>query len=272
MKFKVSNIEKCFGMSPNGIRLYEKYGIIKPKREINSNYRVFGREESFSLSRGMQYRNLGFTMKETADILTRDLKEQLFSLKKRNSTLIDEIKYMQYLQNFQQRQIQRISNITEKYNVCEIIDVSEMYFVKSYEIKEDRINEKNIPIIRNWTQKYVPFAAPAFMYLKKLFEKSQYDMNMIVYGAVIEKEYAEFFDIPINENISIFPSGTCLQTIVKYSVSDYYELENLSHVVDYIRTNGLKISGDACSRFIIGEKVNKNYYRYDMLWVPVQLK
>ena len=41
MKVKASGMERMFGMSPNGIRLYEKQGVIRPQRE-ESGYRTYG--------------------------------------------------------------------------------------------------------------------------------------------------------------------------------------------------------------------------------------
>ena len=44
MRIKASGMERMFGMSPNGIRLYEKQGVIRPQRE-ESGYRTYGATE-----------------------------------------------------------------------------------------------------------------------------------------------------------------------------------------------------------------------------------
>ena len=48
MKVKASGMERMFGMSPNGIRLYEKQGVIRPQRE-ESGYRTYGVTELLAM-------------------------------------------------------------------------------------------------------------------------------------------------------------------------------------------------------------------------------
>ena len=52
MNIKATDMERIFGMSQNGIRLYEKSGILRLARREGSGYRDYGAEEMFLRSRG----------------------------------------------------------------------------------------------------------------------------------------------------------------------------------------------------------------------------
>ena len=68
MKVKASGMERMFGMSPNGIRLYEKQGVIRPQRE-ESGYRTYGATELMAMGFGVQCRSSGFTLPQTAALM-----------------------------------------------------------------------------------------------------------------------------------------------------------------------------------------------------------
>lgn len=69
MKIKATDMEKIFGLSPNGIRLYEKYGILRVARMAGSRYRLYDPEALQAMGCGVQLRRYGFSMGETARLL-----------------------------------------------------------------------------------------------------------------------------------------------------------------------------------------------------------
>ena len=60
MRIKATQMERIFGMSQNGIRLYEKNGILRLERREGSSYRLYGPEEMLAMGSGVQLR-LGTT-------------------------------------------------------------------------------------------------------------------------------------------------------------------------------------------------------------------
>ena len=94
MKVKASGMERMFGMSPNGIRLYEKQGVIRPQRE-ESGYRTYGVTELLAMGFGVQYRRYGFTLPQTASLMDGgDAAEQLSALRARTDEMELEIERM----------------------------------------------------------------------------------------------------------------------------------------------------------------------------------
>ena len=69
MRIKATQMERIFGMSQNGIRLYEKNGILRLERRAGSSYRLYGPEEMLAMGSGVQMRRYGFSMQETGRLL-----------------------------------------------------------------------------------------------------------------------------------------------------------------------------------------------------------
>ena len=77
-------MERMFHLSANGVRLYEKHGIIHPERCEDNGYRVFDEEDRRAMGCGIQLRRFGFSMQETARLLGgADEQEQLAAMERR---------------------------------------------------------------------------------------------------------------------------------------------------------------------------------------------
>ena len=60
MEYTIGQISRLLGLSIEGIRNYEKSGIIRSKRTEASNYRKYSYLEITSLIRARMYRSLCF--------------------------------------------------------------------------------------------------------------------------------------------------------------------------------------------------------------------
>ena len=64
MKLRNADIESMFGLSTNGVKLYEKQNIIRPMRQPGNQYRVYGFDDMQTMGYAAQYRRFGFSLQE----------------------------------------------------------------------------------------------------------------------------------------------------------------------------------------------------------------
>ena len=66
----IGEASSASGVSAKMIRYYESIGLIRPPSRTDSNYRVYGHDEVHVLRFVKRARNLGFSVEETANLLS----------------------------------------------------------------------------------------------------------------------------------------------------------------------------------------------------------
>ena len=69
MKYHIGLISKLLGLSAEGIRLYERGGIVRSRREGGGGYSFYERPDIVSLMLAMSYRGCGFTLGEAESLV-----------------------------------------------------------------------------------------------------------------------------------------------------------------------------------------------------------
>lgn len=90
-QYKVSGLAKEMGVSPDLLKLYEEYGLIAPRRDPGSQYRYYNIYDGGQLVSCLTLRNMGFSVRQTADALrTMDHSALASALEGRRAALEEE--------------------------------------------------------------------------------------------------------------------------------------------------------------------------------------
>jgi len=65
----VNDIAQRADVAPDTVRYYTRVGLLKPERNPENGYKLFGRNDVFRLKFIRQAQTLGFTLKEIGEIL-----------------------------------------------------------------------------------------------------------------------------------------------------------------------------------------------------------
>lgn len=68
--YTIGEMAKLLGVSAEAIRYYESKGIVKPVRSDSAGYRHFTTWDLHMLARARHYRQCGFSLEETAALLS----------------------------------------------------------------------------------------------------------------------------------------------------------------------------------------------------------
>ena len=92
MRYKIGDLARLFNLSTESIRHYERQGLIHPQKAEGSSYRYYQAWDMAVLSACRQYRALGFTLEESAEMLgQRNPTAVLDELRGREAAIEQEI-------------------------------------------------------------------------------------------------------------------------------------------------------------------------------------
>ncbi|MEF9972929.1 MAG: MerR family transcriptional regulator [Clostridia bacterium] len=77
MNFKIAEVARMLGITPQTLRFYENYGILENERVQPNHYRSFSSENIDTLMSIRKYRNCGFTVAQSAQALMSDTPGEL---------------------------------------------------------------------------------------------------------------------------------------------------------------------------------------------------
>ncbi|WP_258296949.1 MerR family transcriptional regulator [Paenibacillus peoriae] len=98
--YKISEISKLYGIGIDSLRYYEKLGVLKPQRDVNS-YRIYGLNDMYKLNIIRDLRLLDFSMQQIKEYLDYQSIDNTLELLHEEQVLIQ--KQLKELQTKEQR-------------------------------------------------------------------------------------------------------------------------------------------------------------------------
>ena len=69
MKYKIGDVARILGVSPDILRYYEKKGVVTPMKGENNDYRYYDAWDINFLMDCLRFKNFGFSIDQVADIV-----------------------------------------------------------------------------------------------------------------------------------------------------------------------------------------------------------
>ena len=92
MKYTIKKLAKTSGVSTRTLRYYDQIKLLAPAYYADNGYRYYGEKELLRLQQILFFRELGFKLEDIKTIINANEFDQLYSLKKHKSHLIEKIK------------------------------------------------------------------------------------------------------------------------------------------------------------------------------------
>lgn len=242
MKVKASEMEKLFGLSPNGIKLYEKQGIISPER-LHNDYRLYGERELMSMGYAIQLRRFGFSMQETSHLMTQEdfegqeeaflqradeLEREIDTLIRMRKTLLASANEGRYARGLLGR--------------LEVKNSPAAYFL-GLRREEQWLSKDAITQSRAWIEAYSPHTFSAILLDGPYFIEEKAYTAPPQYGLYVPGAVALELGFLPSRLVTYLVPKPCLTTafITRYE-SPRYEKE-IQMVKDYAQKEGLSLQG-----------------------------
>ena len=263
MDYSIGKVSRMLGLSVEGIRNYEKSGIISSKREDGSNYRKYSYLDIASLIRAKMYRAYGFSIRETGELTNHcSLEEIAAAFDDKIRELSGDINIAMEKRSFMEEHVLMIRSVeamTGKIRISRMPAIYRIEFSKNGEID---FSEEKISHLQTWMT-YAPF----------VFFSSRYAENDVYGGLAIMDRYADLFGIPeqyqAGEQIQYLPETLCLSLIVKEGDTGYSRTETLSAFKDYASYHNFELGNEMIGHTVIGIHKSTDYQRYRQVFAAI---
>ena len=263
MDYSIGKVSRMLGLSVEGIRNYEKSGIISSKREDCSNYRKYSYLDIASLIRAKMYRAYGFSIKETGELTNNCSLEEIAAVfDDKIRELSGDIRIAVEKRSFMEKhtsEIRSVEQLAGKIRICRMPSIYRIEFSRNGEID---FSEEKISLFQKWMT-YAPF----------VFFSSRYIGNEVYGGLAVMDRYAELFGIPdhykAGEQIQYLPETLCLKLTVMEGDTGYSRMETLSALKDYAAYHNFELGREMIGHTVIGIHKSTDYQRYRQVFAAI---
>ena len=263
-EYSIGELAKRFNVSVDTLRLYDKKGIICPKRKKNG-YRYYSRNDMIALGYVIFLKKTDLSLEQIRVMLNETNIENSYK------ALIEQENYLEK----KIQQLQNMKKLVEEYsrsfqyalkNHGEVVEINDRTIILNYE-KNDRLQTPpNFSLLNDQYKFAFTFIGDKEMFICNKIENSRMVISNVHYGisAVIEGD----IEYDVKEFFQVIKPRRYVYSVIKcYIPDDYSEFDKL---LDYINANNLEIIDDIIVRSVSlrnGPLKNIDYYE---VFIPVQ--
>lgn len=245
--YKIKEIAKLFNISSELLRYYERFGLIKPRRE-EKGYRYYNLEHIKLLTGILRFRKMNFTLAETKKLLYEanydDCLKAYEDAKAR--TEFEIIKQQAILEN-----VNYIINMWKNMedSLYKIRKTTNEAVVRVAMVEEEHIVDAQFASAQKQMIDLLPVS-----FISPLINK---DDHTIEFGYAIKVKDLNKLNGIMYDEYSIFDGQECLMTMVKTVGSDRLTIDSVAFIFDYLYEHGLKLKSDIWG-YTLGSYLDEN--------------
>lgn len=269
-RYKIGEVARMLGITPEAIRYYERSGIIDPEKNPVSGYRYYSAWDINMLVRARTYRQQGFSMKEVVDIMDDfEPKETIAYLAEKEheirARINEDIKLMKQLHDDQCI----LEDAVSGRNTFSLQYRPPMHFLQS-QIGYN-IVLSHVELYGAWIQQHAAFVLPGGVY-----EGSGTDD--VAYGLFVEDSKLKDVGFRNETEIRTLSSCLCLSTSFLSGSDSELNYSSFQFALDYAQERGWEVVGDPVSRIVLmtregnaeSEHGGGGYRSLHKLWIPIK--
>lgn len=268
MKYKRGQVSKILNIPIDTLRFYEQKNIINPKKDENSNYRLYDAWDINFLFDYKKYRSYDFSIPEIEEIMHKgSLKHFIDKIDDRQKHFEKRMKFYTMLtkKNFEYGEtLKRIEGGVDK---CSLAEQPHKYYFTHRKNNNFEFLSEFDDIAIHWME-YFPFV-DFLIELPKEAVLDRENKNDYRWGFSINKEYIEAFELPTNDIVKEVNNRKCVYTIICVRDKNEFSLQLLNNAMEYIERNKLKLCGDITGNLLCRVHEQQGFFRYIELWLPV---
>ena len=269
MMYKIGDVARILGVSPDILRYYEKKGVVTPMKGENNDYRDYDAWDINFLMDCLWFKNFGFSIDQIADIVhipsVADLDGMLNA---KEDELRDTIARTQLQLRRLEQHRQDLKRIDSLLYRCEICDSPE--FVRFINRVGDAydIGGGLKGLARQWL-KALPFYNRYFeMNADAPLPGSE---DSYRWGFSLTREYADALHFEVKPPMALIPSRKSIHTIFKNSGGrGCFAPSLLQYAINYADERDIRIFGPICGILLASVVENDVLTGYFEAWLPIE--
>ena len=266
MRYKIGDVAKILGISPDLLRYYEKKGVVKPVKDRNNDYRYYEPWDINFLIDCLWYKNFGFGIEQVAKIVSQSSYADILSMMEEKDQEIEASIRRQELMLQRSRQyLEEIRRARACLYQCNLVMSPEIVrYLNRYNFIYDN-SEALQKLSHRWLQ-YMPLT-------HRCFEIGQADLenktDNYAWGFSLGMDYVEQLQVPIEPPVKHLPSEPSVHSIFTSSGKNAFSPRHMRFLMDYVRENHLTVAGNARGNLICSVLENNQLTGYFEVWLPI---
>ena len=258
--YSIGKVSRLLGLSIEGIRVYEKNGIIHPKREGESEYRKYSYLDITSLLRAKMYRSLGFSLKDTCRLTNESSIDEISKeISQQREILCSEMDYLASKIRFLESLGKSVDELEAGLHEAALRMSPAFYRMEFAKNGEIDFSAETLSLFQEWMN-YLPFVRIS----------SRYHGSDVYGGLSIEEDYAHLFSLKeIPGKVTYHPSTLCVYTTVMEEDNGHSSTECIRCLMEYASYHRFTLSEDFIGQTIMGVSKKLGYKRYRQIYVPI---
>lgn len=268
MRYKIGDVAKILGISPDLLRYYEKKGVVKPVKDRTNDYRYYEPWDINFLIDCLWYKNFGFGIDQVAKIVSRSSYEDIIStMEEKDGELEASIRHQEMLLRRTRETLDEIKRARSLLGKCDLVYSPEIVrYLNRYNFIYD--NSKALQQLSHQWLQYMPFT-------HRCFEIGQEDLenktDNYAWGFSLSMDYVRELEVPVAPPVIHLPSEPSLHSVFKSSGKDAFTPRHLKFIMDYVRSHGLTVAGNARGNLICSVLEEDKLTGYFEVWLPIRL-
>lgn len=268
MKYKIGDVAKILGISPDLLRYYEKKGVVMPMKGKHNDYRYYDFWDINFLLDCLWFKNFGFSIDQIADMVKISSADHLDSLfVDKEDELHATIARCELLLRRSEEYRQDLKKSHELLGVCEITDSPE--YVRYLNRYTD--NYDNSPALQKLSHDWLGFMPCTH----RCFEIAQEELmdeggKDYAWGLSLGMEYVKLLNVSTAPPVVHIPSHRSLRSVFKNSGKGNFSPQLIRYMVDYCQEHDLKICGPARGNLLCSVDEGNGLTGYFEVWIPIE--
>jgi len=269
MKYKIGDVAKILGISPDLLRYYQKKGVVTPTTGENNNYRYYDAWDINFLIDCLWFKNFGFGIEQTAKLVSASSYDEVLSdMKERCAEIRESIRHQTMLLERSDQYFSAMGRVRTMLGKCDLVYSPEFYrYLNRYNADYENISELQ-DLSHQWLQ-YMPF-------VNRYFEIERADLengtDNYAWGYSMGMDFVEKLNVPLDPPVKHLLSEPSVHAVFTSSGKDEFSPRHMSFVMDYVRENDLTLAGDARGNLVCPLLLDEQHTGYIEVWRPVEPK
>lgn len=270
MRYSIGQFAEILGVTPDTLRLYEKYDIIRPIKDDKNNYRYFNDLDCRDLLLSRWYRSMQIPLHDVSALTKNSSLENVIEImSNKQLNLEEEIREKTRLLNKIAEIKDEICGIKPALNKCIKKKLPGIYRLKQT-YKDLLLKDEMMISMANKWMNLLPFTFQSFeIFYNEIFSEENcfgYDWGLAIY-----EDEAHDFNIEKNENIEYISPSTYISSIIMSPHREGIKKNTLQFMLNFIEENQFSIAGNIIGKILLTEKIDGESISYLEVNIPIAL-
>ena len=267
MRYKIGDVARILGISPDLIRYYEEKGVVSPEKDPNNNYRYYDTWDINYLIDCLWYKNFGFGIDQVAEMVTQFTYDRLLGLfEGKTEEILENIRRQELLLGRVREYCERLVNTKNYVGTCDLrTSAGFVKYINRHNTAYD--NRADLQALSRQWLRYMPFTRRYFEVPEDglLGEDDDY-----AWGFSLADAYAEEFQISVAPPVERMEPRLCIHSAFKSEGRGKFSARHLDFMTEYAGENGYKVSGCAFGNLACSVQEDGKVTGYFEVWLPAE--